>query len=106
MPEIIFKDCRDDWILHYLADIVCGLISGDIAESKAHLAESGMDDHAVYELSAGVSQDIAERLLRGGKYIVDLIEKTYPEEFYLQYSIVGARLLPTGDTMIQYRRHP
>lgn len=106
VPEIVFKDSRDGWVLHYLADIVCNMIAGDFAEANALKVQDGLSDQALYEMTMQVSQDVAERLLRGGKFIVNMIERVYPDEFFGNYVITGAQLLKSGDLVIQYRRSP
>lgn len=104
MPEIMEKDPRDPHILHHLADLIYGLIAGDVCESQANVIEGGMDDSAGYEYTLRICQDLADRLQRGGEMITRLILRAYSDDFFERHEIIGASLLPTGDLAVKYRR--
>ena len=104
VPEIMEKDPRDPHILHHLADLIYSLIAGDVYEAQSNAIEGGMDDGTGYEFTMKLCQDIAERLQRGGEMVTRLILRAYSDEFFEQYEIIGASLLPTGDLAIKYRR--
>lgn len=103
VPEILEKDPRDPHVMHYVADIIYGLIDGDVCESLPKEVLESMDSHAQYEYVLAIAQDLAERFIRGGKLIIDMIIRAYDDDFFLSHVIVGTKLLDNGDLMIKYR---
>lgn len=105
LPEM--DDCLgpDPHITHYVADVLENLVSGNIMDAYLNgLGDEGLEGAAAYGHSRKICEELAEKLVRGGMPIDEMIRNSVPDDFYLDYTTIEAKLLPNGDLGVRYRR--